>query len=47
MSLGKFTLSLLIAAAMGYVGYLMDLSQPMYYGTGAVIFLVAIFTGMK
>jgi len=47
MSLGKFTVCLLIAGAMTYVGYLMDLSQPMYYGTGALIFVVAISTGMK
>jgi hypothetical protein len=47
MSLGKFTVCLLIAGAMTYVGYLMDLSQPMYYGTGGLILLVGICTGMK
>jgi len=47
MSFGKFFFCLLIAGAMTYAGYLMDLSWPMYYGTGGVIFLVAISTGMK
>ena len=47
MSIKKIAFCLLIAGAMTYVGYLMDLSPPMYYGTGALIFVVSFSTGMK
>jgi len=47
MSFGKIFFCLFISAAMTYAGYLMDLPQAMYYGTGALIFVVAISTGMK
>jgi hypothetical protein len=47
MSWGKFIVCLLIAGAMTYGGYLADLPQTVYIGTGALIFIVAISTAMK
>lgn len=47
MTFGKLAFCLLIAGAMTYVGYLMDLTQPMYYGTGGLILVVALSTGLK
>lgn len=47
MSWGKFIFCLLIAGVMAYGGYLVELPQPVWIGTGVVVFIVAITTGMK
>jgi hypothetical protein len=47
MTFGKFMACLLIAGGMAYGGYLLDLPQMVYIGTGVLIFIVAIGTVMK
>jgi hypothetical protein len=47
MSFGKIIFCLLLGGAMGYAGYLIDLPQTLYIGTGVMIFIIAFNTGKK